>query len=93
MPGLLQRFDLDNDGELNMDEWQLARQAARREVDKNRREAQTLPDIHIIENPRNDNVFIISNLPVEKLMRRYLLWSWLHLLIFLGAMAGIGFLL
>lgn len=93
MSALHKRFDLDNDGELNTDEWQLARQAGRREVDKNRREAQALPDIKIIEKPRDGKFFIISNLPPEKLTRRYLLWSWLHLFIFFAAMAGLGWVM
>ncbi len=34
MPALLKRFDLDNNGTLDMQEWMLARSAARREVAK-----------------------------------------------------------
>ena len=90
MPTLHRRFDLNNDGELNMDEWLLARQAARREVAKNQRDARSLPDLHIIGQPRNGKLFLISNLTPEKLSRRYLLWAWAHLVIFFGALGGIG---
>ena len=93
MPALHARFDLDKDGELNMDEWLLARQAAKREVAKRQREAQTQPDIHIIGQPRDGKLFLISNLTPEKLSRRYLIWSWVHLVIFFAALAGIGWLL
>jgi len=49
MPALLKRFDLDNDGTLNAQEWMLARSAAGREVAKMIREAQAQADINIIK--------------------------------------------
>lgn len=93
MPALLKRFDLDNNGELDMQEWMLARSAARREVDKMIREAQVQPDTHIISQPRDGKLFLISNLDQEKLSGRFLLWSWAHLAIFFGALSGIGWVL
>ncbi len=93
LPTLHKRFDLDNNGELNMDEWMLARQAAKREVAKMMREAQAQPDINIISQPRDGKLFLISNLTPEKLSRRYLFWTWAHLVIFFGALGGIGWLL
>ena len=93
LPALHKRFDLDNNGELNMDEWMLARQAAKREVAKMMREAQAQPDINIISQPRDGKLFLISNLTPEKLSRRYLFWTWGHLAIFFGALGGIGWLL
>jgi hypothetical protein len=93
MPALLKRFDLDNDGALNAQEWMLARSAATREVNKMRREAQAQADINIISRPRAGELFLISNLDQDKLSRRYLLWSWAHLLIFFGSLGGIGWVL
>lgn len=93
MPSLLKRFDLDNDSTLNDQEWMLARSAASREVARMMREAQAQPDINIICRPREGELFLISNLDQDKLSRRYLLWSWAHLLIFFGALGGIGWVL
>ena len=93
MPALLKRFDLDNDGTLNSQEWMLARSAASREVARMMREAQAQPDINIISRPREGELFLISNLDQDKLSRRYLLWSWAHLAIFFGALGGIGWVL
>jgi hypothetical protein len=90
MPALLKRFDLNGDGVLDMTEWELARHAAQREVAKIQQEDQAIPDIQIIGKPRDDSLFLISNLTPEKISRRYLIWSWLHLLIFLGALCGMG---
>lgn len=93
MPELHARFDLDNNGTLDMQEWMLARSAAQREVTKMMREAQAQPDIHIIGQPRDGKLFLISNLMPDKLSRRFLFWSWAHLVIFFGALGGIGWLL
>jgi len=93
MPALHQRFDLNQNGELDMDEWLLARQAAKREVSKKQREAQAQPDLHIISQPRAGHLFLISNLTPEKLSRRYLFWTWAHLVIFFAALSGFGWVL
>lgn len=90
MPALLKRFDLDHNGELDMDEWFLARQAAKREVAKMKREAEAQLDTHLIAQPRDGKLFLISNLTPEKLARRYFFWSWAHLVIFFAALGGIG---
>jgi len=92
-PALHVRFDLNNDGELDMNEWLLARQAAKRAVVKKQREMQAQPDTHFIGQPRDGKLFLISNLTPEKLSRRYLFWAWAHVVIFFGALSGIGWLL
>ncbi len=89
-PALHARFDLNNDGELDMNEWMLARQAAKREVAKKKLAAQARPDIHILAQPRDGKLFLISNLTPEKLSRRYLFWSWAHVVIFFGALGVLG---
>jgi len=93
MPALRARFDLNNDGELDEREWFLVTQAAKREVEKAKREAQSQSDTHIVSRPADGKLFLISNLPEEKLTRRYLLWSWAHLAIFFGSLGGIGWVL
>ena len=93
MPALHARFDLDDNGALDMQEWMLARSAASREVAKMRREAHAQPDIHIIGQPRDGRLFLVSNLTPEKLSRRFLFWSWAHLVIFFAALGGIGWVL
>ncbi|MEQ1590490.1 MAG: hypothetical protein ABL902_09075 [Gallionella sp.] len=90
MPALHKRFDLNNDGELDMNEWLLARQAAKREVNQRMREAQAQPDLNILRKPRDSRLFLISNIHPDKLLRRYFFWSWAHVAIFLGCLAGIG---
>jgi len=57
------------------------------------REVHAQPDLHIIGQPHDGKLFLISNLTPEKLSRRYLLWSWAHLVIFFGALGATGWLL
>lgn len=89
-PQALLRFDLDGDGALDMREWQLARAQARREVDRQHREAQRQPELHVMRRPADDRIYMISGLPPEKLARRYRLWSAFHLVIFFGALVFVA---
>ena len=93
MPTLRKRFDLNNDGELDMTEWMLARKAAQREVAKKMREVQAQPDVNIVSQPRDGKLYLISNLTPEDLSRRYLYWSWGHLCIFFASLAALGWVL
>lgn len=93
MPDLHKRFDLNNDGELDMTEWMLARKAARREADKRIAAERAQPDVHYLMQPEDGRLFLISNVPQNKLARRYRLWVWAHLAIFLGALASMAWLL
>ena len=92
-PSLHARFDLNRDGVLDMKEWMLARQAAKRVVAKKRLEAQAQADVHLIGLPDDGKLFLISNLSPEKLSRRYLYWAIAHVAIFFGALAALGWLL
>lgn len=86
---LLERFDLNGDGEIDMQEWGLARQAARREVTSLHREARNESDVNTLRSPRNGRLYLLSNLDPNKLARRYLLWSTFHVAVFLVALGTI----
>ena len=87
------RFDLNNDGTLDMQEWMLARQAAKREAGKRMNAARVQPDIHFLVQPHDQRLFLISNLPPDNLARRYSWWAWTHLVIFFAALGGVAWLL
>lgn len=90
---LLRRFDLDGNGELDLREWELARAQARREVDRQHREARLQPELHLMHRPDDGRLYVISTLQPEQLSRRYRWWSAAHLTIFFGALAGAGYAL
>jgi len=91
-PALLQRFDLDRDGQIGEKEWMLARSQARREVGKTHNEIRTQPGTHMLHQPRDGRLFLISNVDAEKLFLRYRLWAWLHLAVLIGAVAGTAYI-
>ena len=84
---LLRRFDLDGNGELDMNEWSLARAQAHREVEGMRRDAQN-SRLHAMRHPDDGRLYLLSSLPPDKLSRRYRWWSIAHLAIFFGALVG-----
>ncbi len=90
---LLKRFDLNGNGLLDMEEWMLARQAAKREAAKRLTQARAEPDTHFMLHPGDGRLYLLSNLPQKKLAGRYLLWTWLHLVIFFGALGWLAWLL
>ncbi len=90
---LLKRFDLDNNGVLDMQEWMLARSAAKREAEKRMNEALAEPDTNFMLQPHDGRLFLISNYDQDKLAFRYKLWTWANFVIFFGALGGIAWIL
>ncbi len=90
---LLKRFDLDENGVLDMQEWMLARSAAKREAEKRLNEARAEPDTNFMLKPPDGRLFLISNLDQDKLALRYRLWAWAHVVIFVGSLGGLGWVL
>lgn len=92
-PQLLKRFDLDGDGQVGLREWELARSAARREVEARHREARNTADLHTLHYPENGQLYLISNMDPAKLARRFQWWAWGHLAAFFAALAGAAYCL
>jgi hypothetical protein len=79
---LKKRFDLDGNGEIDMQEWELARKSAHREIEKQHREIRAQPGVHVIRAPKDRRPFLISTLSPQALKKRYLYWSFFHLFVF-----------
>ena len=86
---LHRRFDLNGDGQLDMEEWALARQAARREVEKLHQEVRAQPELNVMGRPEGGQLYLIANLPPEKIARRYGLWALFHLAVFFTTLGGL----
>jgi hypothetical protein len=84
------RFDLDGDGEIDSREWALARQAARREIERRHQAIRDRPPTHTLRRPDNGLPYLIANHPPEILARRFQFWAALFLVLFLGALLGLG---
>ena len=90
---LLKRFDLNNNGVLDMQEWMLARSAAKREAENRLNEALAVPDTNFMLQPHDGRLFLISNLDQDKLALRYKLWAWAHIVILFGSLIGFAWLM
>lgn len=86
---LLTRFDLDGNGEIDEQEWLLARRQARREVEKTHREIRLQSGTNIVHKPRDGRLFLISDLDPMQLATRYQRWTWFHLAMLFAALGCI----
>ena len=90
---LHERFDLNMDGQIDPHEWELAVLAAKREVAKQHGEIRLKDGVHLLRKPGDGRLFLLSNLPEERLARKYVLWGGFHLLTFLGTASSAVYLL
>lgn len=66
---LLERFDRNNDGEIDMQEWAQARAAARQEVRQQRVQEPPPRDVHVMRQPADRRPFVLSTWPQDRLAR------------------------
>lgn len=86
------RFDANGDGEISLDEWEHARAEAAKEVEREHLEIRLKDGVLLMRKPGQGRLFLIANKQAPALERRYLLWSWTHLVLLLGAAAGLSWL-
>jgi hypothetical protein len=86
---LKKRFDLDGNGEIDLQEWELARRAAIREVEQQHREIRKETGVHIMRAPRDGRLYLLSSLSPQKLRQRYMWWSYFHLAACFAAVGAI----
>lgn len=79
---LLARFDQDYSGQIDMDEWELARKMARQEVEANHQMLAHTQEVTLAK-PKNGQLFLISALSPQALRNQYRRWSLIHLIVFI----------
>jgi len=85
---LLARFDANRDGEISLDEWERARQAASDDVDRAHLDIRLRDGIHLMHRPAHGRPYLIANREITALMRHFRLWSWAHLALTMAALLG-----
>ena len=85
---LLQHFDTDHDGQIDQQEWEAARQEARRLVLEQERDNLKRPPVNMLSRPPDDREFVLSTLPQNKLVTRLGLYCVACLLLFFAAGAA-----
>lgn len=85
---LLQRFDKNADGEIDVSEWELARAEAAEQAQVMVMENYESGQTHILKQPEGSFYkFIISTKPPDRLVERFRWQGWLSILGFLLALA------
>ncbi|MFZ2207035.1 MAG: hypothetical protein WAV22_00035 [Porticoccaceae bacterium] len=90
---LLQRFDANRNGIIDFHEWEAARKAAQEEIARAPLPISDDSAVHSLHRPADGRLYLISDLDPRQLARRYRGWSWLHLAVFSGALAGLAYTL
>lgn len=68
----LKRFDKNNDGQIDEQEWAAARRAAKQEVEQERMKMAGLPAVHVMRKPpEKSNIYILSSFSDEELVKKY----------------------
>jgi len=88
---LLRRFDTNQDGEVDLQEWECARIAAEAQVRAQHAERTAEKPVHLLSKPKISRPFLISNLGHDHLSQRYRRWAWGHLAIFFAGCGGLAY--
>ncbi|MES2013310.1 MAG: EF-hand domain-containing protein [Pseudomonadota bacterium] len=75
---LLNRFDQNRDGKIDMQEWEKAREEARNEVEIHH-QMRAHNEIYTLAKPDKGQLYLISALSPEALRSQYQYWGMLHL--------------
>src|SRR5690606_30407089 len=82
---LRQRFDANGDGQIDLAEWERARNEAAAIIATRAREAALDPGIHLMSRPPDARPYILSVLPETALTNRFRVLAGVGLLLFLVA--------
>lgn len=78
---LLERFDHDGDGQINLQEWENVRRAALEQVRDSQVQRALKPDVHVLSRPQDRRPFILSTATQQSLTRRARIWATLCILL------------
>ncbi len=78
---LVAGFDQNRNDQIDMDEWEVARAEARREVEA-RHQMHANNETYTLTKPENGQMFLISALSPQALRQQYRHWSSIHLAVF-----------
>lgn len=92
-PALLQRFDRDGDGRIDLAEWEAARAAARQLVLEETLQRGPDSNHHVLCRPEGGRLFLVSALPHDDLVRQYRRKALLAFVGFMAAVCALGWLL
>lgn len=68
---VLARFDANNDGRIDMAEWESLRKAAHQQALSDRLQEAETPAVHIVQKPDDGRPYLLSTANPEKMVRSY----------------------
>jgi hypothetical protein len=89
---LMERFDVNRDGEIDLAEWETARAEARAQVSRNHQELRLRDGPHVMRSPKDGRPYLLSNLHPATLARRSSRMAWFHLVLLIAAGGAFGWL-
>jgi hypothetical protein len=89
---LTRRFDRDADGEISLEEWELARTEARRTVERQRAERPAIPALHVLGPPDGNRLFLLATFAAADVARRYRRRAFIAFVGFVAAVYALGWL-
>lgn len=92
-PSLLARFDANQDGELDSEEWERARQSAWAEIKNMLQIDADHTGLHLLGRPRDGRPYLLSNHPNAHQGRAFFIWAWVQISVFLFACGGLAYFL
>ena len=88
---LLQHYDVNQDGEIDVQEWERVRANAAAEVRRRLAQRAAEPALHHLSQTADGRPFLISNYEQHRLKLHYRLWAWAHLSIFFAGCTGLSY--
>jgi hypothetical protein len=90
---LAERFDADRDGRVSVQEWEHAREEAKRTVAERKLERPALPALNVVRRPDSGQLFLIAAFPEGDIARRYRRRAIIAFVGFIAATWALGWLL
>jgi E3 Ubiquitin ligase len=90
---LIRRFDTNHDGQIDQQEWETTREAARQQILLQERQAVQRPPVDVLSQPKDGRRFIISTREEASVVRRFQVWAVTCLLSFIIGAGIAGFML
>lgn len=87
-PTLITRFDRNRDGQIDLAEWEAAREAARAAVEKANHKRSQRPGLHRMHHPGDRRPFLLSARSPQSLERYLNRWSLFHLFMVVASVGG-----
>jgi len=87
---LLEHFDQNGDGQIDLKEWDAVRSSVQAQVAAELRDEQARPATHTLRRPSSSRLpFIITTRPPDRQLQRYRIWRWLQLMALVTSLQGI----